>query len=119
MEVIVALQSAAMYELSSVNVSLVVVLSPLETKIGIDITTKQATDSKELDTFFMENAFLISVDVALFRRFFFAIMKSLELMNNIGGKRIPRNIRIPPGEDRIMLLAVSIKNETMRMLRIP
>jgi hypothetical protein len=43
----------------------------------MDSTTKQATDSKQLDIFFKENVFFISGEVSFFLRFFLAILNSL------------------------------------------
>jgi hypothetical protein len=44
------------------------IASAMKTNAGMDITTRQATTSKQLDMFFKENLFFISVDILFFLR---------------------------------------------------
>jgi hypothetical protein len=66
-----------MRALSNVNKSSEIANIPIETTAGILNTTRQATDSKQIDIFFKENDFFISADIPLFLRLFLAIVNNL------------------------------------------
>jgi hypothetical protein len=64
-------QNPATFALSKVFfVSGEFILNPMKTNHGMDITTRQATTSKQLDIFFKENVFFMSGDILLFLRLF-------------------------------------------------
>jgi hypothetical protein len=70
------------------------IINPMKTHHGKDITTRQATTSKQLDIFFKESVFFISGDILLFLRLFLTTRNSLYWINNIAGMTRIQRIRL-------------------------